>query len=144
MSEKTELLKKYVLTTVGATTSVDRIKTALNDAVTDLVKVGQDLLEELETKGKDKADSVQDFLKNFQTEARLKTSDIEQKVSTRVQEEVKKAAKDLGLVTREEFEEVLERVSELEEPNGTAEAGEGGEAGTKRSRRGKKHAHEHN
>jgi polyhydroxyalkanoate synthesis regulator phasin len=144
MSEKTELLKKYVLTTVGATTSVDRIKTALNDAVTDLVKVGQDLLEELETKGKDKADSVQDFLKNFQTEAKLKTSDIEQKVSTRVQEEVKKAAKDLGLVTREEFEEVLERVSELEEPNGTGEAGEGGEGGTKRSRRGKKHAHEHN
>ena len=52
MSEKTELLKKYVLTTVGATTSVDRIKTALNDAVTDLCKVGQDLLDELEVKGK--------------------------------------------------------------------------------------------
>jgi polyhydroxyalkanoate synthesis regulator phasin len=143
MNEKTELLKKYVLTTVGATTSVDRIKTALNDAVTDLVKVGQDLLDELETKGKDKADSVQEFLKNFQTEAKQKTSDIEQKVSTRVQEEVKKAAKDLGLVTREEFEEVLERVAELEEPNGSGETAEG-EGGTKRSRRGKKHAHEHN
>jgi len=144
MSEKTELLKKYVLTTVGATTSVDRIKVALNDAVTDLVKVGQDLLEELEIKGKDKADSVQDFLKNFQTEAKQKTSDIEQKVSSRVQEEVKKAAKDIGLVTREEFEEVLERVAELEEPNGSTESGEGAEGGTKRSRRGKKHAHENN
>jgi polyhydroxyalkanoate synthesis regulator phasin len=139
MTERSKLLKKAVLTSVGATASVDRIKNALNDALSDLVKVGQDLLDELEDKGKDKTDSVQDFLKNFQEEAKTRTTDIEKTVTERVQGELKKAAKEVGLVTKEEYEELLERLAELEEAVHGAET-EGGE-GSKRSKR-KKHAPE--
>jgi hypothetical protein len=44
MSDRTKLLKKAVLTGVGATSSVDRVKDALKDAMQDLVKVGQELI----------------------------------------------------------------------------------------------------
>lgn len=52
MSERTELLKRAVLTSVGAGTNVDHIKLALTDAMQDLVKVGQNLLDDLEEKEK--------------------------------------------------------------------------------------------
>ena len=58
MSERTKLLKKAVLTGVGASSNVDRIKAALNEAMEDLVKVGQDLFNDLELKGKDRTDSA--------------------------------------------------------------------------------------
>jgi len=138
MSERTKLLKKAVLTSVGATTSVDRIKTALNDAMSDLVKVGHDLLDELEIKGKTKADTVQDFLKNFKEEAKTRTNDIEKQVSGKVGVQLKKVAKEVGLATREEVEELLERISELEEAVGVTNGAEGEEhTGGKRGRRKK-------
>jgi len=138
MSERTKLLKKAVLTSVGATQSVDRIKTALNDAMSDLVKVGHDLLDELEVKGKTKADTVQDFLKNFKEEAKTRTGDIEKQVSSKVSVQLKKVAKEVGLVTHEEVEELLERLSELEEAVGVSNGGEGEEhAAGKRGRRKK-------
>lgn len=125
MSERTKLLKKAVLTGVGATTSVDRIKNALNDAMQDLVKVGHDLLDELEDRGKNRTENVQQFLKTLQEEAGRKTLDVEKKVSGNVKGGIKKTAKELGLVTREEYEELLERVNALEEENGTHEDSEG-------------------
>ncbi len=142
MSERAKLLKKAVLTSVGATTNVDRIKVALNDAMSDLVKVGHDLLDELESKGQTKADSVQDFLKNFQSEAKSRTCDIEKQVATTVQTELKKVAKEVGLATREEVEELLDRIAELEEAagvgNGDEHSGEHSAATSKSGRR-KKH-----
>lgn len=125
MSERTKLLKKAVMTGVGATTSVDRIKSAINDAMQDLVKVGHDLLDELEDRGKNKTENVQQFLKTLQEEAGRKTLDVEKKVSGNVKGGIKKTAKELGLVTREEYEELLERVNALEEENGTHEDAEG-------------------
>jgi len=140
MSERTKLLKKAVLTSVGATTNVDRIKVALNDAMSDLVKVGHDLLDELESQGKTKADSVQDFLKNFQSEAKTRTSDIEKQVSTKVHTELKKVAKEVGLATKEEVEELLDRIAELEEAVGLANGGEHSTSTSKSSSRRKKHS----
>lgn len=115
MSERTKLLKKAVLTSVGATTNADRIKQAINQVMDDLVKVGQELLEDLETKGKVKADSVQHFLRNLQDETSKRTGDIEQNVSKKVQVSMKKAVQEIGLVTREDYEELVERLSVLEE-----------------------------
>lgn len=115
MSERTKLLKKAVLTSVGASTNVDRIKTALNEAMEDLVKVGQDLLSDLEVKGKDKTDSAQNFLKNLQEEAKTRTKDLRSEVSTKAQVLSKKAAKEVGLVTREEYDELVERLAALED-----------------------------
>jgi polyhydroxyalkanoate synthesis regulator phasin len=138
MSERTKLLKKAVLTSVGASGSVDRIKAALNDAMSDLVKVGTDLLDELEAKGKTKADTVEDFLKNFKEEAKTRTTDIEKQVSSKVGVQLKKVAKEVGLATREEVEELLERIAELEEAVGVTNGAEGEEhTGTKRGRRKK-------
>ena len=57
MSESTTLIKKAVLTSVGATSNLDRVKTAVNEAMKDLVKVGSDLIDELEEQGKVKTDS---------------------------------------------------------------------------------------
>jgi|AGTN01.2.fsa_nt_gi hypothetical protein len=110
MSERTALIKKAVLTSVGATSSLDRIKTALDDAMQDIVKVGQDLLDDLEEQGKVKAENAQTFLRGLQDKATEKTGQIEEKVSERVKEK----AKVFGFVTREEFEEVLERLNALE------------------------------
>ncbi len=114
MKERTKLLKKAVLTGVGATANVDRVKSALNDALNDLMKVGQDLLDELEEKGKVKADSVQSFLKNLQEDATKQAESMEKTVSTKVQTSVLKAANDFGLVTKEEFADLLARVEKLE------------------------------
>jgi len=133
MSERTKLLKKAVLTSVGASTNVDRIKDALQAAMDDLVKVGQDLLEDLEEKGKVKADSVQNFIKNLQADAGKKTGEFEKKVSSKVQVNIKKAVKDVGLVTREELEELHDRLTALEE----ALVG-GGEEPAKKARKAKK------
>ncbi len=115
MSERTKLLKKAVLTGVGATTNVDRVKTALKDAVDDLFKVGQDLFDDLESKGKEKQDTAQNFLRNLQDEAQKRTEDLGKSASSKVQTSMKKAAKELGLVTREEFEDVVERLAALED-----------------------------
>ncbi|MCW5821979.1 MAG: hypothetical protein KIT34_04205 [Cyanobacteria bacterium TGS_CYA1] len=125
MSEATALIKKAVLTSVGATSSLDRIKGALNNAMQDVVKIGQDLVEELEEQGKVKAENAQSFLKNLQDEAGKKTEVIEQKVSGKMSGSVKKVAKDVGLVTREEYEELLERLEAVETSlNITHEEGE--------------------
>lgn len=123
MSERTALIKKAVLTSVGATSSLDRIKTALDDAMQDIVKVGQDLLDDLEEQGKVKAENAQQFLRGLQDKASEKTGLIEEKVS----EQVKEKAKVFGFVTREEFEEVLERLNALE----------GNEPGTSHSKKSK-------
>jgi len=137
MSERTELLKKAVLTSVGAGTNVDHIKLALTDAMHDLVKVGQNLLDDLEEKGKVKADSVQEFLKNFQADAQKKTSEVEKKVSTGL----KKAVREIGLITQEDWEEMCERLTDIEEALGIAETdGNGGQTSGKPRSRRKKHS----
>ena len=118
MSDRTKLLKKAVLTGVGATSNVDRVKDALNEAMQDLVKVGRDLFEDLEEKGKVKTDTVESFLKGLQDEAAKRTGTLESKVSAKVGKDVKKAAKNFGLVTLEEYEELLARVAALEEAQG--------------------------
>ncbi len=123
MSERTKLLKKAVMTSVGATSSVDRIKTALNDAMQDLVKVGHGLLDDLEIQGKHQTKSAQEFIKSFQTEAGKRTNEMEKTVSVKMQEQIKKAAHDFGLATREEFEDVLDRLHELEESAGISNPG---------------------
>jgi polyhydroxyalkanoate synthesis regulator phasin len=115
MSERTKLLKKAVLTSVGASSNVDRIKSALNEAMDDLVKVGQELLSDLEIKGKDKTDNAQTFIKNLQEEGMKRTKDLGSQVSSKAQVSVKKAAKEVGLVMREEYDELVERVNSLEE-----------------------------
>ncbi|HEY9871702.1 MAG TPA: hypothetical protein V6D08_21270 [Candidatus Obscuribacterales bacterium] len=115
MSERTKLLKKAVLTGVGATTNVDRVKTAVREAMDDLVKVGHDLLDDLESKGKVKAESVQNFLRNLQDEAAKRTNDFSKTASSKVQSSMKKAAKELGLLTRDDLDELLERLNALEE-----------------------------
>ncbi|HEY9753845.1 MAG TPA: hypothetical protein V6C97_01645 [Oculatellaceae cyanobacterium] len=141
MSEQKKLLKKAVMAGVGASASVDRIKTALNDVMQDLVKVGQELFDELETKGKEKSDSFsKEFskeLKKLQEEAARRTADAEKKVSSKLQGGTKRVAKDAGLATREELEEVLERLAALEEAvHGTEHNGSDEEAtGKKRSRK---------
>jgi hypothetical protein len=135
MSERTKLLKKAVLTSVGASSNVDRIKSALNEALDDLVKVGQELLNDLEIKGKDKTDNAQNFIKNLQDEGVKRTKDLSSQVSSKAQVLSKKAAKEVGLVMREEYEELLERVNTLEEliAGGPSEGEEG-----KKKRGGKK------
>jgi polyhydroxyalkanoate synthesis regulator phasin len=137
MSERTKLLKKAVLTSVGAGTNVERIKTALHEAMQDLVKVGQGLLDDLEEKGKVKADYVQDFLKNLQSDACKKTSEVEKQVSSKVTVGVKKAVRELGLITQEDWDELYERLSGIEEALGIA-GGSNGSSEKPRSRR-KKH-----
>ena len=132
MSERTKLLKKAVLTSVGATINVERIKSAVREAMDDLVKVGQDLLEDLEEKGKIKADSVQDFLNNLRSETGKRTGELE----TKVQSSLKKAVREIGLVTKEDLEDIHERLLALE---GDEENGEGHEA--KKPRRKKQATH---
>ncbi|CAN5610040.1 hypothetical protein BH11CYA1_BH11CYA1_40080 [soil metagenome] len=137
MSDRTKLLKKAVLTGVGATSSVDRVKDALKDAMQDLVKVGQDLIDDLEEKGKVKTDSAESFLKGFKDEAVKRTEDIEKQVSAKVSKTMKKAAKEFGFVTMEQYESLLERLALVEEHAGITqpehisedEAGEGAEDG---------------
>ena len=84
----------------------------------DLVKVGRELFDDLEEKGKVKTDTVESFLKGLQDEAAKRTGGLEAKVSAKVGKNVKKAAKDFGLVTLEEYEDLLARVAALEDAQG--------------------------
>jgi polyhydroxyalkanoate synthesis regulator phasin len=137
MSERTKLFKKAVLAGVGATSNVERVKSALSEAMEDLVKVGQELLDELEDKGKGKTENFQHFLRNLQDEAGKRTQDAEKKVSLKVHGSTKKAAKELGIATQEDVAEILERLHALEEAvHGPSEddGSDGTEAGKKRGR----------
>ncbi len=120
MSERTKYLKKAVMTGVGGATNVDRIKSAITEAMNDLVKVGQDLLDDLEEKGTNKTDSVQQFIKNLKSETEKKGFEVEKKVSGNVKVSMKKAAKELGLITREDWEELYERIAAIEDAVGVA------------------------
>ena len=120
MNERSKLLKKAVMAGVGASTSVDRIRTALEEAMHDLVKVGQGLFKDLEETGKVKTESMQDLLKNLQTEATKRTAKMEKTVSSRVQIELKKAAREIGLVMQEDWEEMCDRLGEIEKSMGIA------------------------
>jgi len=138
MSERTKLLKKAVMTGVGGATNVDRIKSAIKDAMNDLVKVGQDLLDDLEEKGTNKTDSVQQFMKNLKSETEKKGFEVEKKVSTNVKGSMKKAAKELGLITREDWEELYERIAAIEDAEGVgAGAGEEDSEGKKSRKKNK-------
>jgi polyhydroxyalkanoate synthesis regulator phasin len=116
-------LKKAVLATVGASSNVDRIKAALSDVMQDLVKVAGDLVDDLEDKGKVKAETVQQFLKNVQEEASKRTVEAEKVVTDKVGVQTRKAVKDFGLVTRAELDELLERIQALEEHTGVQSNG---------------------
>lgn len=111
MSERTKLLKKAVLTGVGASSNPDRVRAALKDALDDLFKVGQTLLDDLESKGKNKTDSAQNFLRNLQDEATKRGGEF----GGQVARSMKKAAKEVGLVTKEDLREIAERLSSLED-----------------------------
>lgn len=135
MSERTKLLKKAVMTGVGGATNVDRIKSAITEAMNDLVKVSQDLLDDLEEKGTNKTDSVQQFIKNLKSETEKKGFEVEKKVSSNVKGSMKKAAKELGLITREDWEELYERIAAIEDAVGVAAGDEESEG--KKSRKKK-------
>jgi len=111
MSERTKLLKKAVLTSVGASTNVDRVKSALTEALEDLIKVGHELMDDLEAKGKDKTTDIEKSLKNFTKEVNKKKESWEGQAYTAI----KKAIKDFGLITREEMEEFNDRLESIEE-----------------------------
>ena len=136
MSERKTLLKKAVLTGVGASTNFDRIRDAVEDAMHDLVKVGQDLLDDLELQGKEKAENAQSFLRNLQEEAAKKSGNLEARVSVGV----KSKAKDFGLVTREEYEDVVQRLEALENAAGIQR----GDAEEKKKAKSKKSQEEPN
>ncbi len=140
VSETTKLLKKTVLTGVGAGANVELVKSALSEAVQDLVKVGQNLMDELEEKGKVKADSVQEFIKHLQSEAVKKTNKVEKEVSSKVTVGVKKAVRELGLITAEDWEEMCDRLNNIEEALGVAAADGNGSEEKPRTRRNKKHS----
>jgi polyhydroxyalkanoate synthesis regulator phasin len=132
INERTELLKKAVLAGVGASQSVDKIKSALTEAMNDLVKVGQNLLDELEVAGKEKTESMQGFLKGLQEEATKKTGEV----SSNVQCSIKKTVSDFGLATRGEVNEILERISSLEDAvHGNGHDSEDGEGRKKHRKR---------
>ncbi|MBI5172996.1 MAG: hypothetical protein SFV17_00505 [Candidatus Obscuribacter sp.] len=114
MSDRTKLLKKAVLTSVGASSNVERVKDALKEAMQDLVKVGQELIDDLEEKGKIKTESAQSFLKGLSEEAAKRTGTIEKKVSGKFQKKVKDAAREFGFVSLDQYEEVVERLKALE------------------------------
>ena len=146
MSEQKKLLKKAVMAGVGASASVDRIRTALNDVMQDLVKVGQELFDELETKGKDKTDTFSKGfskeLKKLQEEAARRTAEAEKNVSNKVQGGTKRVAHDAGLATREDLEEIVERLAALEEAVHGASESNGGDEESTAKKRPRKKAHE--
>lgn len=140
-SDRTKLFKKAVLAGVGATSNVERVKAALSDAMEDLVKVGQDLLDELEDKGKGKTENFQSFLRNLQDEAGKRTQDAEKQVTSKVAGSTKRAAKEFGIATHEDIAEILERLEALEdavlgptEDNGD-QAADGSEPAAKKRRK---------
>jgi polyhydroxyalkanoate synthesis regulator phasin len=114
MSQRTQLLKKAVLTSVGASTSTERIKQALAEVAEDLCKVGKELLGDLEQEGEAKTENWQNLLKNLQSETTKRKSSLEQNF----QSSIKKTARDLGFITREDLDEVLERLDALEDTLG--------------------------
>jgi polyhydroxyalkanoate synthesis regulator phasin len=114
MSERTKLLKKALLTSVGASTNGERIKAALSEAFDDLAKIGQDLLSELEGKGKDQTKSAQKFLEKLKSETERRSKVFGKDVSKQVHKSVEKTAKEFGLVTRKEMISLSERISRLE------------------------------
>ncbi len=124
------------MTGVGGATNVDRIKSAITEAMNDLVKVGQDLLDDLEEKGNTKTDSVQQFIKNLKAETEKKGFEVEKKVSSNVKGSMKKAAKELGLITREDWDELYERIAAIEDAVGVA-AGEEESEGKKSRKKNK-------
>jgi polyhydroxyalkanoate synthesis regulator phasin len=138
MKERSELLKKAVMAGVGASTNVERIKTALDEAMRDLIKVGQGLMNDLEEEGKIKTESVQDFLKNFQREASKRTAQAEKTVSTKVQAELKKGAREIGLVMQEDWEELCERLTDIEDALGIEDNQGGNGENPSQKRRGKR------
>lgn len=140
MSERTKLLKKAVLAGVGASSNVERIKAALSDAMQDLVKVAGDLIDDLEDKGKVKAETVQSFLRNVQDEATKRTAEAEKTVSSKVSGSTRKAAKEFGLATHEEMEELMERIAALEEAVHGPSTEEHGEGEGRKGRRKKSEA----
>ena len=111
MTERTELLKKAVLTGVGATTNVERVKSALSEALEDLSKVGSELIEDLEAKGKDKTQSLESTLKNFKEEVNKRKGDLEGQVYSAI----RKAIKEFGLITRDDLEDISERLDNIED-----------------------------
>lgn len=139
MSERSKLLKKAVLTGVGAGANVDRVKSALNEAMQDFAKVGHSLVDELEEKGKVKTDSVQKFLKTLQSKAIKKTSAVEKEVSAKVTVGVKNAIRELGLITQEDWEEMSDRLNSIEEALGIASADSNGSGGKPRRRKKSHH-----
>ncbi|MBS1952807.1 MAG: phasin family protein [Cyanobacteria bacterium SZAS-4] len=145
-NDRAKIFKKAVLAGVGATSNVERVKAALSDAMEDLVKVGQDLLDELEDKGKGKTENFQHFLRNLQDEAGKRTHDAEKKVSSKLSGSTKKAAKEFGIATHEDLSEILERLHALEEavhgPSEDESEDGDGETGTKK--RGRKKANPNN
>ncbi|MBX9879211.1 MAG: phasin family protein [Candidatus Obscuribacterales bacterium] len=133
MSERTKLLKKAVLTGVGASTNVERVKSALNEALEDLIKVGHELMDDLEIKGKDKTESIEKSLKSFTEEVNKRKGTLEVQITA----SIKKAIKEFGLMTREDLEELNERLEHLEET--LCDGSEGAEgSGTTASRKAKR------
>lgn len=145
-NDRVKIFKKAVLAGVGATSNVERVKAALSDAMEDLVKVGQDLLDELEDKGKGKTENFQHFLRNLQDEAGKRTQDAEKKVSSKFSGSTQKAAKEFGIATHEDLSEILERLHALEEavhgPSEDESEDGDGETGTKK--RGRKKSNPNN
>mgnify|MGYP000264046691 CR=1 FL=1 len=63
-------------------------------------------------------ESAESFLKGFKDEAVKRTEDIEKQVSAKVSKTMKKAAKEFGFVTMEQYEQLLERLALVEEHAG--------------------------
>ena len=110
VSERTELLKKAILTSVGATSNIERIKSAINEAFEDLSKVGQELIADLQESGKDRAEAMQSFLHNLQEEATRRSADFGKQATL----STKHVAQELGLATRDDIKEILERLRSVE------------------------------
>lgn len=75
-------------------------------------------------------------MKNFQADAQKKTAEVEKTVSTGL----RKAVREIGLITQEDWEEMCERLTDIEEALGIAETdGNGGQTSGKARSRRKKH-----
>jgi polyhydroxyalkanoate synthesis regulator phasin len=80
-------------------------------------------------------------LKNVQDEATKRTAEAEKQVSSKVGISTRKAAKEFGLATKEEVEELFERIAALEEHiHGPSDEQTDGGEGTKKGRRKKSEA----
>jgi polyhydroxyalkanoate synthesis regulator phasin len=95
-----ELLEKIILTGVGAMSLSQ--------------KKAEELLAELKEKYKMSEEEGRAFLEKAQNMAR----EGKDKLAEAVETEVKKVIKSMGLVSRDEFEKLRERVERLEERSG--------------------------